>query len=212
MVSRVAKFGHYSMTFEERSDGQYCFVHTWEGNSLLSLCVNVEKLGQRVPHAELSSLSRVVTSLPSGFMPLSIRGMSPSFLRVVSDERSDGRRSILAREFSSEVFLHCYRVAHQAIFGMLEVTTMIDFLMLRLRGALQEPWMENVAELRRSVVAGRVTFDELRGVVTDLVSVWDTVREYVRYTGPRHIKSSFFFNFFCPCLCLFVFFVGLCFV
>ena len=97
MVSRVARFGHYSMTFEERSDGQYCFVHTWEGNSLLSLCVNVEKLGQRVPHAELSSLSRVVTSLPSGLMPLSIRGMSPSLLRVVSDERSDGRRFILAR-------------------------------------------------------------------------------------------------------------------
>ena len=99
----------------------------------------MEKLDQRVPHAELSSLSRVVTILPSGLMPLGIRGMSPFLLRVVSDERSDGRRFILAREFSSEVFLHCYRVAHQEIFGMLEVTTMIDFLMLRLRGALQEP-------------------------------------------------------------------------
>ena len=62
-------------------------------------------------------------------------------LRVMNDERSDGRRFVLAREFSSEMFLHCYRVAHQEIFGMLEVTTMIDYLMLRLLGALQEPWM-----------------------------------------------------------------------
>ena len=129
MVSRVAKFEHYSMKFEERSDGQYCFVHTWEDNSLLSLCVNVEAPGQRVPHGDLSSLSRVVSSLPTELMPLSVRGLSPSVLRVVSDNRTDGRRFILAREFSTEVFLHCFRVAHQEIFGMLEVNTMIDFLM-----------------------------------------------------------------------------------
>ena len=63
--------------------------------------------------------------------------------------------------------------------------------MLRLRGALREPWMEDVPVLRRFVIAGRVTFDELREVASDIVSVWDTVREYVRYAGPRHIKSSF---------------------
>ena len=144
MVSRVAKFGHYSVTFEERSDGHYCFVRTWEGNSL---CVNVEALGQLVPHTELSSLSRVVSILTSGLIPISIRGVSPSVLRVLSDERSDGRRFILAREFSAEMFLHCYSVAHQEMFGMLEVTTLIDFRMLRLHGALKEPWMEDVPVL-----------------------------------------------------------------
>ena len=72
MVSRVVKFGHYSVTFEERSDGQYCFVRTLEVNPLLSLCVNVEAPGQRVPHAELSSLSQVVSNLPAGLMPISV--------------------------------------------------------------------------------------------------------------------------------------------
>ena len=192
MVLRVVRFGHYSVTFEERSDGQYCFVRTWEGISLLCLCGNVEAPGQRVPHAELSSLLRVVSSLPSGLMTISIRGGSPSLLRNMGAERSDGRRFIVAREFSSEMFLHWYRVAHQEIFGMLKVTTMIDYLMLRLRGALQEPWMEDVPALRRCVVAGRVTFAELRSRdVSDLVIVWDRVCAYVRYTGPRHIKSAF---------------------
>ena len=87
--------------------------------------------------------------------------------------------------------LHCYRVDHQELFGMLEVTTMVDFLMLRLRGALQEPWIEETADLRRCVVAGKVSFLELRGVVSDLLGVWESVREYVRYTGPRHVKTSF---------------------
>ena len=190
IISRVTAFNCYSVRFEEHPDGQYCFVLTWEGNTLLDICINVEPLGQRVPQSELSSLSRIITSLPSASFPVSIRGVSPSILRVLSDERSDGQRFVYAQEFSADVLLHCYRVAHQEIFGLLEVTTMVDFLMLRLRGALQEPWMEDLPELRRCVVAGKVSFDELRGVVTELISIWETVREYVRYTGTRHIKSE----------------------
>ena len=186
----MTAFNCYSVRFEEHPDGQYCFVLTWDGNTLLDICINVEPLGQRVPQAELSSLSRIVTSLPSASFPVSIRGVSPSILRILSDERIDGHRFVYAREFSTDVFLHCYRVAHQEIFGLLEVTTIVDFLMLRLRGALQEPWMEDLPELRRCVIAGKVSFDELRGVVSELVSIWETVREYVRYTGPRHIKSE----------------------
>ena len=144
------------MRFEEHSDGQYCFVLTWEGNTLLDICVNYEPLGQRVPQSELSPLSRIVTSLPSAPFPISIRGTGPSVLRVLSDERSDGQQFVYAREFSSDVFLHCYRVAHQEIFGLFEVTIMVDFLVMRLRGALQEPWMEDLHELRRCVVAGKV--------------------------------------------------------
>ena len=180
VVSRVTKFDHYSVLFEERSDDQYCSVRTVEGISLFNLCVNVQLLGQRVPHAQLSSLSlsRIVISLPAALVPICIRGLSSLVLRVLSDERTDGLRFILAREISSDLFLHLYRVAHQEIFGMLEVTTMIDFLMLRLPGVLQEPWKQDVTELV---------------VTAHLVYVWDTVRDkvYFRYTGPRHIKSSF---------------------
>ena len=67
-------------------------------------------------------------------------------------------------------FLQCFSQAHQAVFGM-EVTNMVDYLMLRLRGALHELWLEDVCNLRRCVVAGRVKFPELRGVVIDLLSV-----------------------------------------
>ena len=71
---------------------------------------------------------------------------------------------------------------------MMEVTTMLDYLMLRLRGALQEPWLEDTVVLRRCIIAGRVLFSELREVAVELMPVWKCVREFVRYTGPRHIK------------------------
>ena len=72
---------------------------------------------------------------------------------------------------------------------MLEMTSMIDFLMLRLRGALQKPWMEDVVNLRRCVFAGGASFTELCGYVSDLISVLESVREYVHYTGPPHLQT-----------------------
>ena len=62
--------------------------------------------------------------------------------------------------------------------------------MLRLPGALQEPWLGYVCELRHSVVVGRVQFSELSIVVADLLSVWECVRTFVRSIGPEHVQSS----------------------
>ena len=55
---------------------------------------------------------------------------------------------------------------------MFEVTTMTEFLMLR----------------RRHVVAGRVAFCYLSGVVRE--PVWGCLRKFVPKTDPRHIKSE----------------------
>ena len=190
LFARVTAFKDYSLVYEERVDGLYCFVRTWDDTNLQEVCVRVEPLGQRVPIAELSCMSRVVDSLVSCRWPVAIQGGSPTLHRVLNDNRVDGRRFIVCREFTEDVFLQSYREAHHEIFGMLEMTSMVDFLMLRLRGALQEPWMEDVVDLRRCVVAGRVAFAELCGVVTNLISIWESVREYVRYTGPVELQTQ----------------------
>ena len=123
-------------------------------------------------------------------LPLSIQGGSPSLFCVLSDNGKDGRQFVVFKEFTVDLFLQCYRAAHQHIFRMLDVTTMEDILMLRLRGALQEPWMEDVLQLRQCVVGGNVSFAELRGVIKDLASIRESVRAFVRYTRPRYVKSD----------------------
>ena len=61
---------------------------------------------------------------------------------------------------------------------MMEVTAMLDYLMLR------------PVVLRRCVVAGHISFGDLREVAAELIPVWNSVREFARYTGPRHFKSE----------------------
>ena len=67
---------------------------------------------------------------------------------------------------------------------------MVDFRMLRLKGALHDPWMEVVPKLRCAVVADRVAFSGLREVVAELISTREFAQECIRYTGPQHIKSQ----------------------
>ena len=206
LFARVDTFGHYSVCFEDHEDGQHCIGRTWEKNVLLEVCVSVEPLVQVIPAAEFAAISRVVSCLPSSQMLVAILPISQSIRRVMSDNREDGRRFVFCREFTSDFFIRCFQQAQQEIFGMLEVTAMVDFLMLRLKGALYEHWMEDVPQLRPCVIAGRVLFGELRGVVKELIVVWNSVREFMRFTGHRHIKSesdrvslSFPFVFFLFC-------------
>ena len=177
-------------------------IYRRRGHELFCVCVHVEASGQKVPNSELAGLSRVVDSIVSCPLPMSCQGGSASLLRVLSDNRVDGRQFVLGQEFSEEAFLQCFREAHQEVFGMLEVTSMVDFLVLRLRGALQEPWMEDVTVVRRCVVAGRVPFANLCGFVTELILVWKFVKEYVRHTGARHLKSSTDRVSFCVFCCI----------
>ena len=67
---------------------------------------------------------------------------------------------------------------------------MVDFLVLRLRGALQESWLENATPLRRCVTAGWVSFDDLCEVVRYMISVWRSVRKFIKDSAPRHIKTE----------------------
>ena len=134
LIARISDFKSYSIVFIDRGGGKQCLVRTWDKHVLLEVCVDVQTAGQRVPLAELSSLSCILGSVPGGQLPLFVEGASPSLLRVLIHAREDGHQFVLSRNFNEEVFLSCYRRAHQEVLGMMEVTAIVDYLMLRLRG------------------------------------------------------------------------------
>ena len=93
----------------------------WEENHLKKVCIGKEPLEQPVPNAELIPLSRIEYSLPTKQLPVSLSGASPSLVRVLGNVREDGRRFVVYKSFSEEVFLQCFRQAHQDVFGLVEV-------------------------------------------------------------------------------------------
>ena len=143
-----------------------------------------------MPDAELVPLARVVCSLSNRQLPLSIVRGSPSLLRVLGDHRDDGRQFKVVQRFTEGVFMQSFRQAHHHIFGMLEVMTAVEHVILRLKSVIHETWIEDKPCLRKCVRAGFVNFCYLRAVLKDLTEMWPTFRPYIRYTGHPHLKDG----------------------
>ena len=45
LVSRIGEFRCYSVSFVDRVDGKQCLVRTWEADSFLEVCADVQPLG-----------------------------------------------------------------------------------------------------------------------------------------------------------------------
>ena len=181
-ISGIATFKDYSVQYEKDPSVEHCYVLFWEGGHLKKVNIGSESVDQPVPAVELMPLARIVHSLGSKQMPLVVCGGSPSLLRVLDDNRTDGRRFVAFQEFTEEVFLQCVQQAHEDIFGMVEVTTIVGYVVQRLKNAVYEEWTENRIVLRRCLRKGSVDFQDYRELLTDLIELWPCVRPYIRCT------------------------------
>ena len=190
MISDIKAFKEYGVQFEKSGHVERCYVLCWDGLVLKKICVGNETLDQRMPAPELLPLARVVNCLEGQQMPVSICGGSPSLFRVLDAGRTDDRRFVSWQSFDEEVFLQCFRQAHQDIFGMIEITTAVEYIIHRLKGALYEDWSEDKPLLRATIRAGSVAFCNLREILSDLIELWPSIRPSIRYTGHPHFKST----------------------
>ena len=141
------------------------------GTSLKKICVGSQSLDQKVPDPELLPLAEVMTCFEGEQLPVSVVSGSPSLIRVMDDNRADGRRFMVLRSFYENVFLQCFRQSHQDVFGMLEVTTALEYVVHRLKGSLYEDWTEDRPLLRKCIREGSVAFSDLRDVLSDVIEL-----------------------------------------
>ena len=190
MIKHITSFREYRLQFEKSASSEFCYVLCWEESHLKKVCIGKEPLEEPVPNAELMPLSRIVYSLPPKQLPVSLSGGSPTLVRVLGNVRADGLRFVVYQSFSEQVFLQCFRQAHQEVFGLVEVVTIVDYVVQRLKSALCEEWTEDKPVLRKCVLQGSVNFCDYRALLTDLIDMWPSIRPYIRCTGNPEAKEK----------------------
>ena len=96
--------------------------------------------------------------------------------------------AIRERHWGGTLFLlQCIR---QSVFGMIEITTIVEYTLHRLKSSLCEEWTEGKVTIRKCVRQGFVDFCDLRGVLTDLIDLLPSIRPYIRCTGKPEAKDS----------------------
>ena len=202
MFKNIRQLREYYLQYEKDAEIERCFVLFWEENQLKKVCVGSESLTQKVPKPELLPLAHIVCSLESKKLPLAMVGGSPALARVLGDTRDDGRVFVSYQPFNSEMLIRCIRQAYQDVFSMVEVTSIVEYTILRLEAAVYEDWMEERTILCKSVRQGFVDFMDLRCVLSDLADLWASIRPFIQCTGNPEAKGmaekvSPYFVFMC---------------
>ena len=210
MLSSVSGFRAYGLQYEKENNVERCYVLYWDDKHLMKICIGCESLDQAMPLPELVPLSRIVCSLGSTLLPIAILGRSPSLLRVLEDDRSDARRFVIYEKFDEEVFLRCVQQADQDIFGMVNVITLVEYLLQRLKTALYEAWTVGKVVLRKCIRQGSVDFMDYRQLLTEFIELWPCIRPFIRCTGHPGRKEKLtvlvkFIVFYMVTFCVFLF-------
>ena len=190
MINVVKSFKEYGIQFEKVGSVERCYVWCCDGTSLKKICVGSQSLDQKVRDPQLLPLAEVVTCFEGEQLLVSVLGVCPTLIRVLDDTRADGRRFMVLQSFNEDVFLQCFRQSHQDVFGMLEVTTALEYVIHRMKGSLYEDWTEDRPLLRKCIREGSVAFSDLRNILSDVIELRPSIRPYICYTGHPYFKST----------------------
>ena len=106
-----------------------------------------------------------------------------SLVRVLRDNRSDERRFNNYQDFDEKTFFRCLQQADQDVFGMVGVTTSVEYVIHQLKSVLFEEWTEDRTVRRKCIRQGSVNFADYREVLTELIDLWFSIRPYISCTG-----------------------------
>ena len=138
MINDVKFFKEYGIQIEKVGSVERCYVLCCDGTRLKKICVGSQSLDQKLPDPELLPLAEVVTCFEGVQLPVAVFGGSPSLIRVLKDNRTDGRRFMVLQSFNEKVFLQCFRQPHRDVFGMLEATTALEYVIHWLKGSFMK--------------------------------------------------------------------------
>ena len=189
VIKCVKTCGFFSFDFEEKTDGLYFFVRTWDLNRVIRICVCVEPVGQPFPEAEINCLSRFLSCVGTKFRPLVISGVSSLVNSFYNDSNKKQGKLLSYVQYSPELFIEHVRKAGGNLFGLVDPFTLLEFLVWKLKPALNEPWLVPLTALRRCLLKSCIELGDLPSVLPELVSVWNLVREFIGSNIPKGVSG-----------------------
>ena len=191
ILSRVvgwAKTHHfYSLEFEERGESLRAFVRTWEKGTFRRVAVSVaDRFAVDATH-ELSVLVSVVSAVGGSASLVAFSGGSHVLGDMFREYLGSGYSHKLVEYpiFDVRLLKRCLQKVSSSIFGSLDLFSMTEFIVTRLKGAEHRDWMMFRSSLRRAIITGELSMPSLVEVVSNIGGVWPLTVVYLKQTGRK---------------------------
>ena len=170
-VQSGCKNADFSITFRENDNGLRCFVCFFANDVIREVSVVWEEPSPGLCDAEIKCLSCVLAILPAGQSPVVVLGCSSILFNAFSIWRKTECRPmhLPVLEYTSDVFKEHICEAWQVGTNLLDPFTILDYLLLRLVGAVQQARLMALPEFHGCLRQRQVPFASVCTVISELV-------------------------------------------
>ena len=162
-------------------------MKTWNQDCCRRVLVGVFNRYAGVCSSELTLLGRLLSSVGSEVSLVSLCGGSETAVEVYEEYLGTGKtRSLIEYpQFILQTLRRCVQKSGSSAFGSMDPFSLVEFLVVRLKGAAHRDWMTSRPALRQALETGCLEMPSLLDVVSNIAGAWPLIVSFMRETsGP----------------------------
>ena len=165
------------------------FMRTWEEETfrLVAMVVAVSDRFSSDSTHELSVHGSVVAAMGSSASFVAVSGESYVLANIYGDYLDSGydRKLIEFPFFDLAHLKRCLQKVSSSGFWSLDLFSMMEFIITRLKGAEHRDWLMSRSGLPRAIISGELSMPSLLEVVRNVVGVWPPIVVYLKKIRKR---------------------------
>ena len=139
--------GQYSLTFESLGDSRRVHLSYWRGKQLMTILLMDCDRSAGGRYLDVLLLSRLFTALPSSATPVSCHGVRVELVKALDSYLKPGAGIQSPPTINSELLEKLIVNPTNLVFGRVDAFSTVEHLVMRLRGATDEEWMQDCPTL-----------------------------------------------------------------
>ena len=198
VVDWVRAHRQFGVEFATRGSATWVFIKTWKAGEFVRVAVAVIDRFYGDANSELAILGKILSAVGSGASLISLSWGSHTLVECYKEYLGSGYTKTLVDYpiFDARLLKWCLQKAASVVFGTLDLFSMTEFIVARLKGAEHRDWMQSRQSLRRASETGDLSLPGYLDVVSNIIVVWPLIVSYLEETGKKDSGDSLVVWFF----------------
>ena len=148
VIDGIATFGGFSLQCVRGDSRTHLFIRFWQQDNPRSLCLGTFDRHAVFPMGHLTSLSGLFSCFLENISAVSVIGYPPHFGKSLDHFSGSKNSTTNVPTFDFDDLCTLLRTPTSSVFGKADLFRLVDYLLIKMRHAMSEPWVQNSTHLR----------------------------------------------------------------
>ena len=160
-VTTIATAGAYSLSFDRTQTDVRVFLNFWSGNIHYQVCMGTGPRGLYLPKKIFMLISSFLSLLENPPSCVCIYDCDERLAATLATSLPGGRRPTVAHAFGPLELEKSLALPTSRILERHDFRTILDFLLMKLRTAMDREWLKSLPELYKVIIFPFIGFPNL---------------------------------------------------